>query len=84
MEDKLKLHSRANERFQDQIVEEIKEIEQKKSEEALRWCRRSTFYGDIRMKAMKARRLQSSGNLRRVRKGLDLQHPTSSESCRSS
>ena len=31
-----------------------------------------------------ARRLQSSGNSRRVRKWLDLQHPTSSESCRSS
>ena len=28
-----------------------------------------------------ARRLQSSGNSRRVRKELDLQHPTSSESC---
>ena len=31
-----------------------------------------------------ARRLQSSGNSGRARKGLDLQHPTSSESCRSS
>ena len=31
-----------------------------------------------------ARRLQSSGSSRRVRKGLDLQHPSSSESCRSS
>ena len=29
MEDNLKLQSRANERFQDQIVEEIKEIETK-------------------------------------------------------
>ena len=31
-----------------------------------------------------ARRLQSSGNSRKVRKGLDLQHPFSSESRRSS
>ena len=31
-----------------------------------------------------ARRLQSSGTSRRVRKGLDLQHPFSSESCTSS
>ena len=31
-----------------------------------------------------ARRLQSSGNSRTVRKGVDLQHPFSSESCRSS
>ena len=35
MEDKLKLQSRANERYHDQIFEEIKELEQKKSEEAL-------------------------------------------------
>ena len=36
MEDKLKLHCRANERYHDQIFEEIKELEQKKTEEALR------------------------------------------------
>ena len=36
MEDTLKLQSRANERYHDQIFEEIKEIEQKKTEEALR------------------------------------------------
>ena len=36
MEDKLKLQSRANERYQYQFFEEIKELEQKKSEEALR------------------------------------------------
>ena len=36
MEDKLKLQSRANERYHDQIFEEIKEHEQKKTQEALR------------------------------------------------
>ena len=36
MEDKLMLQSRANERYHDQIFEEIWELEQKKSEEALR------------------------------------------------
>ena len=36
MEDKLKLQSRANERYHDQIFEEIQELDQKKSEEALR------------------------------------------------
>ena len=35
MEDKLKFQSRANERYHDQIFEEIKELEQKKSEETL-------------------------------------------------
>ena len=46
MEDKLKLQSRANERYHDQIFEEMKELEQNRSE----------------------RRLQSSGNSRRIRK----------------
>ena len=53
IEGKLKLQSRAYERFHDQIVEEMNEIEQKKTEEACKWCRRSMIRGDIRMKAMK-------------------------------
>ena len=75
----LKMRWKTDERFHEQIVEEMKETEQKKTEEALRMVRRRrcTIYGDIR-------RLQSSGNSRRVRKELGLQHPTSSESCRSS
>ena len=79
MEDKLKLQSRANERYHDQTFEEIKELEQRSQKKLCEWCRRSTIYGDIRMKEM-----QSSGNSRRVRKGLDLQQPTISESCTSS
>ena len=35
MEDKLELQSRATERYHDQIFEEMKEPEEKKSEEAL-------------------------------------------------
>ena len=46
----------------------------KKTEEALEMVQKSRIYGE----------LQSSGNSRRVRKGLGRQHPTSSESCRSS
>ena len=53
MEDKLKLQSRANERYHDQIFEEIKELEQKKSEEALRMVQKKQDHGDIRMKEMK-------------------------------
>ena len=47
MEDKLKLQSRVNERYHDQIFEEIQELEQKKSEEALLMVQRSTIFGDI-------------------------------------
>ena len=35
MEDKLELQSRATERYHDQIFEELMELEEKKSEEAL-------------------------------------------------
>ena len=75
MEDKLKLQSRANERYHDQIFEEIKELEQRSQKKLCEWCRRSTIYGDQNERD-EARRVQSSGNSRRVRKGLDLQHPT--------
>ena len=81
MEDKLKLQSRAN---HDQVVEEIQEIEQKKTEETLRMVQKKHDSWRYQIERGEARRLQSSGNSRRVRKGLDLQHPTSSEPCRPS
>ena len=84
MEDKLKLQSRANVRFHDQIVEEMKKIEQKKTEEALRMVQKKHDLWRYQNESDEARRLQSFGNSRRVRKGLGLQHPTSSVSCRSS
>ena len=84
MEDEPKVQSRANERYHDQIFEEIKELEQKKYEEAQRMVQKKHDLWRYQNERDEAERLQSSGNLRRVRKGLDLQHPTSSESCRSS
>ena len=81
---KLKSQSRANETYHDQIFEEIKELEEKKSEEALRMVQKKHDLWRYQNERDEARRLQNSGNSRRVRKGLDLQHPTSSESCRSS
>ena len=84
MEDKLKLQSRANERFHDQIVEEIKEIEPKKTEEALRVVQNEHDLWRYQNERDEARRLQTSGNSRRVRRVLGLQHPTSSKMCRSS
>ena len=82
IEDKLKLQSSVNERIQIRSFEEVKEMEQKKSEEALRMVQYELWR--CQDDSDEARRLQSSGNSRRVRKGLDLQHPASSESCRSS
>ena len=81
---KLKLQSRAYERYHDQIFKEINEVDQKKSEEAPRTVQKKHDLWRYQDERDEARRLQSSGNSRRVRKGLDLQHPTSSESCRSS
>ena len=84
MEEKIKLQSRANERYHDQISEEIKELEEEKSEEALRMVQKKHDLWKYQNERDEARRLQISGNSRRARRELDLQHPTSSESCRSS
>ena len=40
IQDKLKLQSRVNERYHDQIFEEIKEMEHKKAEEAVRMAQK--------------------------------------------
>ena len=80
--DKLKSQCRANERYRDQIFEETK-LAQKKSEEALRVVQKKHDLWRHQNERDEARRLQSSENSRRM-KVLDVQHPTSSESCRSS
>ena len=58
-------------------------MEQKKSEEALRTVQKNYDLWRSQNERDEARRLQSSGNSRRVRTMLDLRHHTSSESCRS-
>ena len=86
MEDKLKLQSRANERYHDQIFEEIKELEQKKSAEALLMVqKKARLCGDIRMEVeeMKQEDCRALETREGVRKELGQDHPTS-ESCRSS
>ena len=76
IEDKLKLQSRVNERYHDQIFGEIKEMEQKKAKEYLRMVQKKHDLWRYQNERDEARRLQSCGNSRRVRKRLDLQHPT--------
>ena len=63
---------------------EIKELEEKKSEEALLMVQKKYELWRYQNERDEPRMLQSSGNSRRLRKGMDLQHPASSESCRSS
>ena len=48
------------------------------------WCSRSTIYGDIKMKGMKQEDCRALETLEEQGRDPDLQHPTSSESCRSS
>ena len=60
----------------------MKELEEKKSVEVLLLVQKLHGLWRCQNERDEPRRLQSSGNSRRVRKGLDLQHPTSSESCR--
>ena len=84
MEDELRLQSRATEKCYDQIFEERKELEEKTSEEALLIVQKTYDLWGYQKERDEARRLQRSGNSRRVKKEMDLQHSFSSESCRSS
>ena len=59
-------------------------IEQKKSETVLRMLQQKHDFWRCQHERYEARRLQSFVHSREVRKRLDLQHPISSESCRSS
>ena len=61
------MQSRATEKFCDQIFEEIKELEEKKSDKALLLLQKRTSFGDIRMQEMKQEGCRS-GNSRRVKK----------------
>ena len=54
VEDKIRMQSRAAEKYYDQIFEEMKELEEKKSEEGLCYlCRKSLIYGYFRTKEVK-------------------------------
>ena len=70
---------RATEKYSEQIIEEIEELEENKSEEALLLVQKRHDLWRYQNERDEAKRLQSSGN-----SGLVLQHPFSSESCRSS
>ena len=65
------------------FFEDRKDLEEKKSEEALLMVQKKFGLWRYQNERDEARRLQSSGSSKRMRKGMDLQHPFSSELCRS-
>ena len=84
VEDKIKLQSRATEKCYEQFFEEMKELEEKKSKEALLLVQKKHDLWRYQNERDEARRLQRSGSSRRMKKEADLQDLLSFESCRSS
>ena len=84
VEDKIRLQSRATAKCYEQIFEEMKELEEKKSKEALLLVQKKHTLMRYHCERDKARMLQRSGSSRATRKGMDIQDLISFESCRSS
>ena len=84
VEDKIRLQSRATEKYYEQIFEEMKEPEEKKSKEALLLVQKKYILMRYQNERDEARRAQRSGSSRETRKKVDLQDHLSFESCRSS
>ena len=68
MEDKIRLQSRATDKYYDQIFEEKKELEEKESEEAQLIVQKKYGLWRYQKERDEARRLQRSGSSRRVKK----------------
>ena len=65
IEDRLRVQSRASERLQDQIIEEIKEMEHKRTEEALELVRKENGLWRYQSEKEEANRLQGARKLRK-------------------
>ena len=65
IEGKLRVHSRASEILQDQIIEEIKEMKHKRTEEALELVRKETDLWNYQNEKEEAKRLQGARKLKR-------------------
>ena len=74
----------SNGKYYEQIVEEMKELEEKKSEEALLLVHKKHDSRRYQNERDETRRLQRSGSSRRMKKEADSQDLLSLESCRSS
>ena len=84
VESKIRWQSRATKKYHEQMFEEMKELEGKKSEEALLLLQKKYVLWRHQSERDEARRLQRSGSSRRMKKEADPQDLLSFESCRSS
>ena len=75
VEDKIMMQSRATEEYYWQIFEEMKELEDKKSEEALLLVQKKYDVWRYQNERDEARRLQRSGSSRRMKKEADFAGP---------
>ena len=64
MQDKIRLQSTATEKYYDQIFEEMEELEEKKSKEALLFVQKKHIVMRYQSESDKARTLQRSGSSR--------------------
>ena len=84
LEDKFRMQSRATDKYYDQIFEEMKELEEKKSEEALLLVQKKFDLWRFQNERDEARSLHGSGSSRRMKMEADSQDFLSVQSCRSS
>ena len=82
-ETEIRLQSRATEKYYEQNFEEVKELEEKKSREALLPVQKKHDWWRYPNARYEARRLQRSGSSRRMKKEAESQDLLSFESCRS-
>ena len=75
VEDKIMMQSRATDKYHEQIFEEMKELEEKKSEEALLLVQEKYDVWRYQNERDEARRLQRSGSSRRMKEGGGLAGP---------
>ena len=75
VEDKIRLQSRATEKYHEQIVEEMKELEEKKSKEDLLHVQKKSHLR-YQNERNEAKRLQRSGELERDKEGGGLAGPS--------
>ena len=84
VEDKIRLQSKATEKNDETTFEELRELEVKKSKEALLFVETNHILIRCQSERDKARKLQRLGGLRVMRSGSDTQDTLSFESCSSS
>ena len=84
VEDRIRLQGRATEKYYERFFEEMKELEEQTSEEALILVQEKHDLCRCQNERDEARRLQITGSSRRMKKEADSQDLLSFESCKSS